>query len=66
MDEEDVVIFGAGGLGSLVQDILQQGGRYRPVAFLDSNPAKHGQFLNGGWCGSFLQRKLVRFFQLVY
>ncbi len=47
MDEEDVVIFGAGGLGSLVQDILQQGGRYRPVAFLDSNPAKHGQFLNG-------------------
>jgi acetyltransferase EpsM len=39
---EDVVIYGAGGLGQVVQDILQQGSRYRPVAFLDSNPALHG------------------------
>jgi len=38
-----VVIFGAGGLGCVVQDILQQGGRYRPVAFLDSDPALHGR-----------------------
>jgi sugar O-acyltransferase (sialic acid O-acetyltransferase NeuD family) len=38
---EAVIIYGAGGLGSLVQDILQQAGRYRPVAYLDSNPAKH-------------------------
>jgi acetyltransferase EpsM len=40
---DDVVIYGAGGLGCVVQDILQQGGRYRPVAFLDSNPALHGR-----------------------
>ncbi len=39
---EKVVIYGAGGLGCLVQDILQQAGRFRPVAFLDSNPATHG------------------------
>ena len=42
---EAVVIYGAGGLGAVVQDILQQGGRYRPVAFLDSNPAKHDQIM---------------------
>lgn len=39
---EIVVIYGAGGLGCQVQDILQQGTRYRPVAFLDSDPAKQG------------------------
>jgi len=39
---EDVVIYGAGGLGSQVLDILMQAGRYRPVAYLDSNPDKHG------------------------
>jgi sugar O-acyltransferase (sialic acid O-acetyltransferase NeuD family) len=38
---EDVIIYGAGGLGSLVCDILQQGGIYRPVAFLDSSRHKH-------------------------
>lgn len=43
----DVVIYGAGGLGSLVQDILLTAGRYRPVAYLDSDPAKHGQVANG-------------------
>lgn len=43
----DVVIFGAGGLGSLVQDILLTGGRHRPVAYLDSDPVKHGQVVNG-------------------
>jgi sugar O-acyltransferase (sialic acid O-acetyltransferase NeuD family) len=40
---EDVVIYGAGGLGCLVQDILRQEGRYRPVAYLDSNPSLHGR-----------------------
>jgi UDP-perosamine 4-acetyltransferase len=38
----DVAVFGAGGLGRMVLDILRQGYRYRPVAFLDSNPALHG------------------------
>lgn len=38
----DVVIYGAGGLGSLVLDTLQQAGTHRVAAFLDSNPAKHG------------------------
>jgi len=44
---EKVVIYGAGGLGCLVLDILEQAGRYRPVAFLDSNPQKHGRVVNG-------------------
>jgi sugar O-acyltransferase (sialic acid O-acetyltransferase NeuD family) len=47
MEIEPVVIYGAGGLGSLVLDILEQAGRYRPVAFLDSNPARHGQVIMG-------------------
>ena len=38
----DVVIYGAGGYGGLVQDILLQAGVHRAVAFLDSNPAKRG------------------------
>jgi sugar O-acyltransferase (sialic acid O-acetyltransferase NeuD family) len=44
---EDVIIYGAGGFGSLVQDILLQAERYRAVAFLDSDPAKQGQQING-------------------
>ena len=44
---DDVVIYGAGGLGCLVQDILLQRATNRPVAFLDSNPAKHGQIVMG-------------------
>jgi len=43
----DVAIYGAGGLGSEVQDILLQGGRYRPVVFLDSDTAKHGTVVAG-------------------
>jgi sugar O-acyltransferase (sialic acid O-acetyltransferase NeuD family) len=44
---EAIIIYGAGGLGALVQDVLQQAGRYQPVAFLDSNPAKHRQIIGG-------------------
>ena len=43
----DVVIYGAGGLGGLVQDVLNLGGRYRPSACLESNPAKRGQVVSG-------------------
>ena len=43
----EVVIFGAAGLGRLVLDILLQNDRYRPVAFLDSDPAKHGTTVDG-------------------
>jgi UDP-perosamine 4-acetyltransferase len=39
---DNVLIFGAGGLGRMVLDILRQGQRYRPAAVLDSDPAKHG------------------------
>ncbi len=38
----EVAIFGAGGLGQLVHDILLQAQRERPVAFLDSNPRLAG------------------------
>jgi sugar O-acyltransferase (sialic acid O-acetyltransferase NeuD family) len=43
----EVAIFGAGGLGRLVHDTLLQGQSFRPVAFLDSDPAKHGGTIAG-------------------
>jgi len=43
----DVVIFGAGGFGRMVCDILRQAGQYRPVAFLDSDSRKHGREVDG-------------------
>jgi UDP-perosamine 4-acetyltransferase len=39
----NVAIFGAGGLGRMVRDILCQAGRHRPVAFLDSDERKWRQ-----------------------
>lgn len=38
----DVAIFGCGGLGRMVRDILLRS-RRRPVAFLDSDPNTHGR-----------------------
>jgi len=43
----DVIIYGAGGLGRLVLDTLLQSDLYRPVAFLDSDRAKHGDSVDG-------------------
>lgn len=43
----DVMIFGAGGLGRMVADILQLDERARPVAFLDSDPNLHGGEVDG-------------------
>jgi sugar O-acyltransferase (sialic acid O-acetyltransferase NeuD family) len=43
----DLVIFGAGGLGCLVLDTLLQTERYRPIAFLDSDPRKYGTAVDG-------------------
>ncbi len=43
----NVAIFGAGGLGRMVADILRHGRRYMPVAFLDSNEELHGQVVDG-------------------
>lgn len=43
----DVVIYGAGGLGSQVQDILAQAGHVRVVGFLDSDREKHGRTVAG-------------------
>lgn len=41
------VIVGAGGHGRVVLDILLAAARYRPVAFLDSNPALQGRRMDG-------------------
>lgn len=41
------VIVGAGGHGRVVLDILLSGRQYRPVGFLDSNPAMHGRRMDG-------------------
>ncbi len=43
----DTLIFGAGGLGRQVLDILHQAGRYRPVCFLDSDPTLAGTEVAG-------------------
>lgn len=43
----DVAIYGAGGLGRLVRDILLQGRAHRAVGFLDSDPARHGRIIDG-------------------
>jgi len=43
----DCVIVGAGGHGRVVLDILLAARRYRPVGFLDSNPALHGRRMDG-------------------
>ncbi|MBN2446663.1 MAG: acetyltransferase [Phycisphaerae bacterium] len=42
-----VAIYGAGGLGRMVCDNLRQGEAYWPVAFLDSDPDKHGRNIDG-------------------
>ncbi len=44
---QNVAIYGAGGLGEVVLDILQQGRRFRPCAFVDTNPALKGQVVAG-------------------
>ncbi|QOJ13126.1 MAG: acetyltransferase [Planctomycetia bacterium] len=41
------VIYGAGGLGAVVHDILVQGGRWSVAAFLDSDPRRHGESHDG-------------------
>ncbi len=43
----EVVIYGAGGLGCQVQDILLQAAKLHPVAFLDSDPARHSTQVGG-------------------
>ncbi len=43
----EVAIYGSGGLGRVVRDILLAGRRHRVAAFLDSDAAKHGTVLDG-------------------
>lgn len=44
---DDVVVFGCGGLGRYVRDVLEQGGVLRPIAFLDSDSSWHGREVDG-------------------
>lgn len=44
---QPIVIFGAGGLGRMVLDILAHRPEWRPIAFLDNNHSKHGQTIDG-------------------
>lgn len=43
----DVIIFGAGGHGRVVLDILRAGGTHRVAGFLDSNPRLSGRVVDG-------------------
>ncbi len=43
-----VLIFGAGSAGALLlRDLHENGGGYRPVGFVDDDPAKRGAFVQG-------------------
>lgn len=42
-----IAIYGAGGLGAVVHDILRLARDMRPVAFLDSDPSRHGAIHEG-------------------
>jgi acetyltransferase EpsM len=44
---QPVVIYGAGGLGLMVRDILSASANHRAVAFLDSDQQRHGQMIDG-------------------
>jgi sugar O-acyltransferase (sialic acid O-acetyltransferase NeuD family) len=55
----DLVIIGAGGIGRLALDILLHD--HRPVAFVDSDPRKHGEYIDGiAVQGGFDQLPLLR------
>jgi sugar O-acyltransferase (sialic acid O-acetyltransferase NeuD family) len=43
----DVLIVGAGGHGKVVLDILRAEGHYRPIGFLDADPALTGSSVHG-------------------
>ncbi len=43
----ELVIFGAGGHGRVVLDILQQAKQHKPVGFIDSNPKLRGRRVDG-------------------
>lgn len=42
-----LLVFGAGGLGRLVLDVVRQAREWRPVALLDSNPELRGRMIDG-------------------
>jgi UDP-perosamine 4-acetyltransferase len=44
---DEVIILGAGGHGKVVLDILLAQGAYRPVGFVDDNPAMAGRLVCG-------------------
>jgi sugar O-acyltransferase (sialic acid O-acetyltransferase NeuD family) len=44
---DDIAIYGSGGLGRVVRDILLADRRYRVAAFLDSDSTRHGTEVDG-------------------
>ncbi|PIE42796.1 MAG: nucleoside-diphosphate sugar epimerase [Gammaproteobacteria bacterium] len=45
--KERVIIYGAGSSGILLSSLLYQGKQFQPVAFIDDDPRRHGNILNG-------------------
>lgn len=43
----DLLIIGAGGHGAVVLDIIQAAGIYRPIGFIDADPAQAGKMIGG-------------------
>ena len=43
--ENDVLIIGAGGHGAVVLDVLRAQGKYRPIGFIDAEPALTGKII---------------------
>lgn len=45
--KERVIIYGAGSSGLQLSSVLYQGTQFQPVAFIDDNPKRQGNILNG-------------------
>ena len=43
----DIFIFGAGGHGRVVLDVLQRANQHKPIGFLDNNQRLHGRRIDG-------------------
>lgn len=47
LDQEPVIIYGAGAAGAQLLEVLSQGGEYLPVALIDDDPALAGSVVRG-------------------
>lgn len=44
---DDLLIIGAGGHGAVVLDVIRSEGKYKPIGFIDADPAMTGKMIGG-------------------